>query len=289
MTLSAALLLGAGLLLAPRDTVVEARPGDRLTLRDYQGRVTVDTWDRDEVWVAWEDDEDPGIRIVRRGDALELEWAGRGRWEEGDLEIRAPSWIQLDLQGPDMEVEATGFRGNVSIRNLEGDIFLRDLAGEVVAYTADGEIEGRGITGAARLRSGDGDLTLIGCSGPLDLETVEGDLDLRDISAPRIHARTTDGEVDFSGGFSPGGTFEFYSHSGDMSFRLQEPLDLNARVVTYNGEFESEFSVQARGFQSGEALEFTLGSGGGVLSVESFDGDVRLLRWEQTRQPGGPR
>jgi hypothetical protein len=36
--------------------------------------------------------------------------------------------------------------------------------------------------------------------------------------------------------------------------------------------------VKAKGYRSGEGLEFTLGAGGARLVLETFDGDIRLLR-----------
>ena len=51
---------------------------------------------------------------------------------------------------------------------------------------------------------------------------------------------------------------------------------MDAVILSYEGDFESEFPVRAEGFRSGEALEFRVGTGGARLVVESYDGEVRL-------------
>ena len=49
-------------------------------------------------------------------------------------------------------------------------------------------------------------------------------------------------------------------------------------MATFDGEFESEFPVVLQGLQSGGSFEFTLGEGGASLTLEAFDGEIRLLR-----------
>ena len=48
-------------------------------------------------------------------------------------------------------------------------------------------------------------------------------------------------------------------------------------VANYEGDFETEFPVTLRGAR-GHRLDFVLGNGSATLVLESFEGDVKLLR-----------
>jgi DUF4097 and DUF4098 domain-containing protein YvlB len=186
--------------------------------------------------------------------------------------------MAVDVSGRDVDIDVRDLRGDVTVRSLQGDLVLRNLAGVVEAFTAEGGIEAVGLTGSARLRAGEDDVRVRSSSAVLQVETVDGDIRMEGISAPRISAKTTDGEIEFSGALLVDGDYGFYSHGGDIRLELAPPVNMDAAVLTYEGDFESEFPVRTEGFRSGEGLEFRVGAGGARLVVESYDGEVRLVR-----------
>jgi hypothetical protein len=166
--------------------------------------------------------------------------------------------------------------GDVVVRTFLGDLSFRDLTGVLEASSAEGTIEAYGLTGSARLRTGDGELWVGNSSAVLELETVRGEIQLDEIDSPRISATSTGGEIDFSGSFREGGAYSFFSHGGDIHLRLAPPVNFKASVLAYEGEIQSDFPIRANGFRSGEVLEFTVGTGGARLVVETFEGTVEL-------------
>jgi hypothetical protein len=92
----------------------------------------------------------------------------------------------------------------------------------------------------------------------------------------RIEAQ--DGDVAFTGPLQPGGQYGFYLHDGDATIGLPADTDASVRIATFNGEFESDFTVRVDRFTAGREFEFELGDGGADLEIEVFDGDIRLAR-----------
>jgi len=274
-----ALFLLAGMFMAPGDTLVEVREGDHLLLRDFGGMVVLESWNRPVLRVEVDEKEAATFQLLRSGNTLELRLTGGrvpGSGEEFHLTV--PSWMDVEISGRKVEVEVRDVSGDVTIRNLRGDLSFTNLSGSVDAYTAEGSIEAYELTGSAHLQTGDDEILVVLSTAALELETVDGDIQLDGIEARRVSVRTTDGEVEFSGRFLEGGDYGFYSHGGDIQIQLAQPVSLDARVLAYGGEFQSDFPVRARGFHSGESLEFTLGAGGARLVVETFEGEIRLLR-----------
>ncbi len=278
MKAAIALLLLTRAIPSPGDTIVDLRVGDHLILQDLSGSVSVESWDRDELRVEVGEKGENSVRVRRSGGDLDLRFVDdRERDREARLRLTVPAWLDLTISGREVEVEIRGVDGEISVRNLEGDLLLINLGGAVSAYTAQGSIEAHGLTGEGKLRTGEDDIWVTESTASLELRTVDGDITLMDMDAPRIQARTTDGEIEFSGHILGGGDYGFYSHEGDIDLEVRNPVNLDATVTVYGGEFVSDFPVRAQSLRTGEGLMFSLGSGGARLVVETFDGDVRFL------------
>ena len=100
MKLTFALLVLARTLTSPGDTLVEVRPGDHLVLRDMEGFVEVESWDRSFVQMLAGDKNSEAFQLRRSGSSLEFRpEAVRRRDREVDLRIRVPAWMVLDISG----------------------------------------------------------------------------------------------------------------------------------------------------------------------------------------------
>ena len=60
-------------------------------------------------------------------------------------------------------------------------------------------------------------------------------------------------------------------------------------IATFNGEFESEFPVTLTEARKGKRFSFTLGSGSAQVTLESFQGTIRLVRPGTLRNREDPR
>jgi len=110
----------------------------------------------------------------------------------------------------------------------------------------------------------------------LQVETVNGDIHLTRIDATTVSATTVNGEIEYDGTIKNNGRYSFASHNGDVSVSVPEDANLTVSVSTYQGEFESCFPITLQQIKPQHRFSFTMGSGGGRLEVESFQGDIRL-------------
>jgi DUF4097 and DUF4098 domain-containing protein YvlB len=278
MTLTTALVCCLGTLASPGDTLIDVREGDRLVLQGFEGYVEVETWDRSTVHAESEAKEARAFHVRRSGNRVELVLGGGGGGDEHELRLTVPAWLDLEFSGEELEADIRDLDGDVDIRNIQGDLTLRNLGGVVEAYSVEGTIEAYNLTGSARLRTGNDDLQVDASSASLELETMDGEIHLTGIESRRISARSTGGEIDFSGRILEGGEYAFFSHDGDIQLGLVGPVNLDATVLAYEGELESDFPIRASGYRSGESLAFTVGTGGARLVVETFSGEIQLRR-----------
>lgn len=277
-----ALMLGVGC-ANPPDTLLQVRQGDRLSIQDFSGSVTVEAWNESAVRVRSDRREGDEIGISRHGQEIRVRALGRDGREERRLRVQVPAWLALEIVGRELDADVEGMTGDVEVRSGEGDLWIRDVAGSVVARALDGEVIIANASGRVEVFSGDDNVTLDGVSGDVLADVVDGDLEVAGVISGRVEASTIDGEILFQGTVAPNGECHLTTHSGDVTVLLDERANLDVVVTAYSGGLRSDFPIRLARYREGEEMRFTLGDGGARLVVEAFDGDVSLVRLE-----GGP-
>jgi DUF4097 and DUF4098 domain-containing protein YvlB len=92
---------------------------------------------------------------------------------------------------------------------------------------------------------------------------------------------TVSGNVDFRGDLGAGGRFTFESMSGNVKLYLPSSTSADFEVETFSGDITNELgpaAVRSGDYVPSKSLEFTLGSGAARVSIESFSGNVKLLK-----------
>jgi hypothetical protein len=278
---SLALLGGA----ARPDTTVTLRRGDRVQIRGLEGELQVRVWDRAEMEVTGEDRSAGGVRVSRDGSRVLVGPEGRtGRREDVVMTLRVPSWAALDVQGLELDVDVSGTGGQVSVRNVSGDIHVQKTSGDLDLTSVEGEITVTDARGAVRAHSRGDDVTLTRVVGDVDAGTGNGNVRLDGIDAASVRAETLDGDVYFAGSLMAGGLYSFSVHDGDATLIVPRASEAHVTVATFDGEFSSDFPVTLQHYTGEGRFDFTLGKGGGArVSVEVFDGEIRLRRSEDRK------
>ena len=119
-------------------------------------------------------------------------------------------------------------------------------------------------------------MTLTRVVGAVDVGTGNGEVRLEDVEAASVQAETLDGDVYFSGSLIHGGRYSFSTHDGDATLVIPRGSDAHVSVATFDGEFVSDFPVTLDHYTGEGRFDFTLGKGGAEVSLEVFDGEIRI-------------
>lgn len=272
-------LLGFAPTDVPVDTVVSVPPDRTVVLENFSGRILVGTWERQEVRVRGEGDARRPIRVSAGEGGLRIRGAGRGGHPiRGTVRLTIPERQPLEIQGRRLEARVEGTRGRLRIGSLHGSIELEGVSGDVEARTVHGTVRARDVDGRIALHSTDDDVAVVGGAGRITAGTVDGDVTLEEVRASEVRASSVDGDVRFSGALAGGGTYRLSTHDGDLTVTLDEPIDARVAVSTFDGAFSADFPVTLERFSGGREMRFTLGAGSAELTLEAFDGDIRLRR-----------
>jgi hypothetical protein len=148
-----------------------ARRNVRLTLRNWSGAITVETWGRSEIKITAQM-ESPAARFTPEmsdtGLKVDVVTATRGRGDVGavNFKIQVPASSTVDLETKRGNITVSGVQGlMVRAHVMEGDIQLTDIRAAVVSAES--------ITGDILF---DGELM---SGGTYDFQSVQGNINIR--------------------------------------------------------------------------------------------------------------
>lgn len=261
------------------DTIIAVDRGARLDVDNFRGEVIVRSWDRDAVRVHAEMSGRQTLDVVRTASALRVRpSAGRGGPEEADFEIDVPRWMNVRVEGVQVDVSIRGTEGEVSVETVGGDITVEGGRGLINLRSIQGEIVLRGAAGQVEIASVNEDATVASTSGELYVETTNGDVILHQIRSTTARASTVNGDISYDGTISDSGRYVFSTHNGDVVVAVPENAGATVSVSAYHGEFSSDFPVRLTGTTRDRRFTFTIGAGNASLELESFNGEILLRR-----------
>ena len=280
MLLSVAHVALAALALVQQiDTTVSVQQGQRLVVDAYGGAIDVKTWARNAVRVEAEAGSRSGVALVSSAGAVQVRTESRrGPPSAVDLRITAPAWMRLDLSGVYTDVTVNGARGPVNVETVQGAVAVTGGEGLVSLRSVEGEVTLTGAKGRIEVHSVNDDVRISSTSGEIVAESVNGEVVLERVDASSLEATTVNGDVGYDGPIRSGGRYELSSHNGDVTMAVTERTSATVTVSTFSGDFESAIPVTLRETRKGKRFSFTLGGGGAQVSLESFQGTVRLVR-----------
>jgi hypothetical protein len=143
--------------------------------------------------------------------------------------VRAPSYVDLDLDGGDGDVIVESWRGNVECRLDDGNLTLRDVVcGTVRVEIEDGAVTATGVEAALDVVSRAGRVDVLESRSPeLDVKSDRGEvrIDVRAVSAPRVQVESGDKvHVDLGRGSSA--AFDLGTEKGRIRLDLPGDADI---------------------------------------------------------------
>jgi len=232
------------------------KAGERFSLDNVNGGVTVSTWKEDKVEiravkVARNDEKDlkdVEIRVEQSAGHVLV----KAIWPKFrlhfnvnvDFEIKVPEGVILDeVETVNGGVEVTGRYGRAVAGTTNGSVSVEDASGELKAYTTNGGIQ------VSRFE------------GKLDAETTNGNIRLEGLTfKDGIAAETTNGSI-------------------TLAIASPEKLNANLLARTTNGHITVDFPVTLKNLTpSKHRVEATIGQGGPEISLETTNGSIKITK-----------
>lgn len=260
------------------DTVIPVRAGTRLQLENFNGETVVRTWDRDAIRIVADGDERSRLDIRNLGAVLTIKTQSRyGSPRSVDYRITVPVRTDIAISGVYNEVSIEGVKAGIAVETVNGDITVRGGDGFISLKSVEGEVFLADARGHMSLSSVNEGVRVTNANGDLSVDAVNGSVTLERITSPSVSATTVNGDVSYDGTIEEGGQYGFNTHNGDIDVTVPAGVSATVEVSTFNGEFETDFPLMLSK-TSRNRFTFVLGGGSSRLSLESFQGTIRLHR-----------
>lgn len=237
-----------------------------LSLKNVNGDVTFEAWDRAEVQV----NAEKRVKADDAGDARKLMSLLK-------IDVQAgPSAVRIETRMPKREDRgfwASLFGGGQSINVTYR---VRVPRGAIVeADTTNGNIRLAGTRGASRLETTNGNIDVEGTAGALALQSTNGNIEVVRAEGA-LKASTTNGNVQAELSRIPGDRdLGLSSTNGGVTIRLPRDARLSVDAATTNGSIDSDLKLSG-GRATRKHLTGDLNGGGGTLRIRTTNGSVRI-------------
>jgi DUF4097 and DUF4098 domain-containing protein YvlB len=261
-----------------------ASPDGVVSIENAAGSIKVVGWDRPEVAVAGE--------VAGGAESLELAGGGRRTTVEVDvpgnphhmpshLEVHVPAGSRVEIDGFAAEITVSGVKGDVQAETVNGGIRVSGTPREVSATSVNGVVEISGATRRVKAESVNGAVTVGASGGDVAASTVNGVVRVTGGTFDRVELETVGGSVRFSGGLSGRGILNVETVSGSVALTFPDGVAADFSVSTFSGDVENELGPPARRtsrYTTEKQLDFSTGSGGATISVQTLSGGIALKK-----------
>lgn len=266
------------------DKTLPASASGSIKIVNTRGEVEITGWDRNEIHVEGElDDLAEGLIFEVEDDRARIEVKLPRRnvnWGDGsDLEIHIPMNSKVDFDGVSTDTTIETVLGGLRVRSVSGDITASGIENQVHINTVSGNIEVSDSSGNAHISTVSGELHLEMSSSRIILGTVSGEIEAEFEEFTTLRANAVSGDIEVEGKLMGDGEIEISSVSGDVSLRLESPVNAHLSVETGpGGDIENSLSDHepVDKFPARKILEVQLGDGSGQINLRTISGDIRI-------------
>jgi putative adhesin len=238
--------------------------------------------------------QDMTIDISERGGSVDVRTEypryrnRRGNWYGSvDYTVTVPRDASVTLKSVSGDVKVTNVNGDLRTESVSGDVVMSKVGRVRFTKSVSGDVDiADGASDDVRAESVSGDVLMRNVKARvLSLQTVSGDVRLTDVDAERAQSRSVSGNVEYAGRLSPNGRYEFNTHSGNVRITPANAQGFDLEATTFSGTFRSDYPTTIQGSSlvprrgpGNRTVRGTVGGGGAMLTLQSFSGNITIVR-----------
>ncbi len=303
-------LLSAGVALAGQkiDQTLTTGPEGRVSIDVMSGEVQIKSWDKNEVKVTGElDDDAEGFqfeqnnnRVVFKVHMPRQRW---GSWKDdsgSELTFWVPKDSELRFEGVNTDVsvsevdggsrintvngdiEASKLKRRVSLETVNGKVFSANLEGKIKLMTVNGEIDDRDSLGELEIEAVNGDIRTVSQANEVTVNNVNGDMNLTLKDIKELEINTVNGDIGMSLQTQKRAKVYISTVGGDADIKFAKNVGASFSIEAHSGgdiknRLTNDRSVKER-YGPGESLRFSTGSDAVEVEIDTVSGDITLLK-----------
>lgn len=266
------------------DRTVAAEANGSVVISNVSGSVEVRGWDRNEVHVKGELDEDvKRVDVETGGGRTMIKVVLPGSTHNGGeahLTVSVPRNSSVEVSAVSADVTSRGVSGTQRLNSVSGEIDA-EVAGDsssVKTVSGDLRVRGNGKPVSLRASSVSGSLDLTNFAGKLDVVTVSGSAIAQLGEASEIRGRTTSGDLEIRAQLGRGARVDVEAVSGDVTLRLGPPVGVSMEIESFSGDIHGCLAkgVERSKYGPGSRLNIRTVEDGPRVRAKTLSGDIDI-------------
>lgn len=171
--------------------------------------------------------------------------------------------------------------GDVQVTSMTDDITVSNVRGRATVTAISGNVSLRSIAEGVKATAVSGSISISDTKGRVEASSTSDNVILTNLDSREVVAKSTSGNVQFTGKIHQGGIYELESFNGEVVLTLSPDSNFYLSAQTHNGALNTEFPLQLTRSTGGMSLSGSVGKGGADIRVKSFNGSVRIRKSAQ--------
>ena len=245
-----------------------------VTLRNAQGTIVVNSWQRSEVEIiANHASEGVEVDATQNGNRIELvthvlrDDVAPAELQ-ADYQIYVPEETELEIKNDSGSVSVAQVYADVSVDTVLAKVELTDVSGDLTVHTVDGSF------------------LCTRCVGKIEFISTSGGARFLQPVSRSLHAQTFSGSLFYDGPFSPNGYYKLTTTSGPIELSLSEKDSVKLSAHSRQGKVENEVNLKPEshlsrllgGGKGSSSLIGTTGAGLARVELTSFSGKILIRK-----------
>ncbi len=279
----------AGLAAEASETVKQSEKASakgRVSIENIAGTITVIGWNKKEIRVEGtlgDDVKELKFKTGKRKSVIEVIYPKHIKTinEGADLVIMVPEQSQVQVDCISADVMASKLKRDLELSSISGDIEFTGWCEELVIEAISGSVTIDGGADKISVEAISGEVQAKGKETQIEVDCVSGNVELDYELFLDFSLENVSGNIKVRGDLHPEGRFGCDVVSGDITLEVPGNVSAEFEASTFDGKIANEFGPKARRtsqYTPGRELEFTNGDGEASVELNSFSGDIKILK-----------
>lgn len=269
------------------DKTFKTKEGKTLIFESSAGDVRIYTSDKPEVRIKIYGDQDALDRIdmtySEYSDGMKIKikritsfWGLFSKSYYVDYDLIVPKNFNIDINSGGGDIYLKNLVGNLKLKTLGGDIKIEGIEGEVNVSTSGGDITLRKINGNVKATTSGGDIRFEEIFGDVNCSTTGGDIRVQ-MKNGFMFAKTTGGDIfiDYSG---EGKGIKASTIGGDIRLTLDQNFEGYFYLSTVGGDITNDFNLTNIYERSSSKLQGEINKKEPRIELKTTGGDIRVIK-----------
>ena len=226
--------------------------GDEVSVRTVNGKIFIESWDRDEVDVNAEIKVRASSKSLARDYLDNIEIVVRERDDALIIKVERPH----ERGGGFMDWIFGSGKPNVTV-----NFWLKvPEETDIEATSVNGSVEAIAIVGRTSIHSTNGKIVAEEIEGPVQASTTNGSISVD------INTEDIDDDI------------ELHTVNGSIKLVVERDMEADVDITTVNGSISTDFPLEVRGKWGPKKVQGEINGGGPLIKLQTVNGSISIRK-----------